>query len=113
MKKVDETIEAICDWIRKELNDASLMESGDLLEMAKALAVLVSARDPDARTSDNDIIIHGVSISPEELEMIELHQENIDRALSDIKGIMRDDDGNLRIKYAGTGWWNYKGEEWW
>ena len=113
MKKVDETIETICDWIRKELNDASLMESGDLPEMTKALAELVSVNKPDAGTNDNDIIIHGVSISPEELETIELHQENIDRALSDIKGIKRDSDGMLCIKYVDTGWWHYQGGEWW
>ena len=112
MKKVDETIETICNWIQTELENQSSKSINNLPEMISALAGLAAVNKPDAGTGDNGIIIHGVSITPEELETIELHQENISRALSDIKGIMRDDDGMLRIKYAGTGWWNYKYEEW-
>ena len=113
MKKVEETIEAICNWIQTELGHESEWTDKNLPDMINSLAGLVSVNKPDARTSDNEIIIHGVSISPEELETIELHQENIDRALSDIKDIKRDGDGMLCIKYVGTGWWHYEGGEWW
>lgn len=135
MNQVDETIEAICNWIKTELGHRIEWVDNNLPEMIDSLASLVSARTMnnigllesgvvDGKMaadrvqgslcdSHDDIIIHGVSITKEELETIELHQEDIGRALSDIKGIMRDDNGMLRIKYAGTGWWNYKDEEWW
>lgn len=44
MEKVDKTIEAICDWIQKELNNADFIESDGVSKMTSALAELVSAR---------------------------------------------------------------------
>ena len=43
--KVDETIEKLCDFLRKETERvASIYESQELTEMTKALAELMSAR---------------------------------------------------------------------
>lgn len=45
MKKVDETIEVICEWINKELeNPSPIYANSTLPEMIKALAELMSAR---------------------------------------------------------------------
>lgn len=42
MKKVDETIEDICDWIQKELDND--VNNDMVANMVRALAELVSAR---------------------------------------------------------------------
>lgn len=42
MEKVNQTIDAICDWIQKELEGAP--EVDQVSNMVKALAELVSAR---------------------------------------------------------------------
>lgn len=42
MKKVDETIEDICDWIQKELDND--VHNDMVANMVRALAELVSAR---------------------------------------------------------------------
>ena len=42
MKKVDETIEDICDWIKKELDND--VNKDMVANMVRALAELVSAR---------------------------------------------------------------------
>lgn len=45
MKNVDKTIDAICNWVQKELkNTDSTPDCSELPEMVKALAQLVSAR---------------------------------------------------------------------
>lgn len=41
--KVDETIEALCDWIQKQLVDGKCDASHQVSDMVKALAELVSA----------------------------------------------------------------------
>ena len=46
IKKVDETIEAICDWIQKELEERSARKAGSIMpEMVSSLAELISARE--------------------------------------------------------------------
>lgn len=45
MQKVDETINALCDWIQHSLKDVNAVQEGGILpDMVKALAELVSAR---------------------------------------------------------------------
>lgn len=44
MSKVDETIEALCDWIQVELKSDSCMERNVLAEMVNALANLIASR---------------------------------------------------------------------
>lgn len=45
MQKVDETINALCDWIQRSLKDVNAVQEGSILpDMVKALAELVSAR---------------------------------------------------------------------
>ena len=45
MEKVDETIDAICDWIQSELKGTGSMENSMILpKTIKALAELVAAR---------------------------------------------------------------------
>lgn len=44
MNNVDKTIDALCDWIQKELNSDVGTEKNTLTEMIKALAELVSTR---------------------------------------------------------------------
>lgn len=45
MKNVDKTIDALCNWVQKELkNTDSTPDYSELPEMVKALAQLVSAR---------------------------------------------------------------------
>ncbi len=47
MEKLDETIEAVCDWVQKACKgEVSSLDKGALPEMVKALAELVSARTP-------------------------------------------------------------------
>ncbi len=44
-KKVDETIEALCDWIQSELPVTGSMSADAIVpEIVKALAVLIAAR---------------------------------------------------------------------
>ena len=44
-KKVDETIEALCDWIQSELPVTGSMSADAIVpEIVKALAVLVAVR---------------------------------------------------------------------
>lgn len=45
MSKVDETIDAICDWIQVELKSPNAIQGNSIIpELTKALAELVSAR---------------------------------------------------------------------
>lgn len=44
MNNVDKTIEALCDWIQKELNSDVGTEKNTLTEMTNALAALITAR---------------------------------------------------------------------
>lgn len=49
MQKVDETIDALCDWIQDGLKDVNAVQEWNIMpDMVKALAELVSAR-VDAR----------------------------------------------------------------
>lgn len=50
MQKVDETINAICDWIQKDLKIEGF--DRDTAEMIKALAALVSARKTPGHPMD-------------------------------------------------------------
>ena len=43
MGNVEKTIEAICEWIQKQLNDGKSNTNHEISEMVKALAELVSA----------------------------------------------------------------------
>lgn len=43
-KKVEETIETICDWIQKEMSEENALVSEETIGMTNALANLVSAR---------------------------------------------------------------------
>ena len=46
MKKVDETIEAVCDWVQRTCKEEIVLpENATLPRMVKALAELVSARN--------------------------------------------------------------------
>lgn len=46
MEKVDEAIDAICDWIQKEVKSPNAIQSNSIIpELTKALAELVSARE--------------------------------------------------------------------
>ena len=43
---VDRTVDAVCDWIQKQIKDDSIcIEGGAVAEMTKALAGLVAAVD--------------------------------------------------------------------
>lgn len=44
MKKVDETINAMCDWIQKELGETNTQNCDGVSKMVTALADLISAR---------------------------------------------------------------------
>ncbi len=44
MESVDKTIDAICNWIQKELKSKKSNTNRTIPEMVKALAELVSAR---------------------------------------------------------------------
>ena len=44
MEKVDKTIDAICDWIQKELTKADITDCIEIASVTNALAELVSAR---------------------------------------------------------------------
>lgn len=43
MQNAEKTIEVICEWIRKQLNDGKCNTNHEISEMVKALAELVSA----------------------------------------------------------------------
>ena len=43
MQNVEKTIEVICNWIQKQLNDGKCNTNHEISEMVKALAELVSA----------------------------------------------------------------------
>ncbi len=45
MENVDKTIDAICNWIQKELESERVCNSHCVSETIKALAELVSARE--------------------------------------------------------------------
>lgn len=45
LEKVDETINAVCNWIQQELDETKCMDACELVAMTKALAELVSARE--------------------------------------------------------------------
>lgn len=46
MEKVDQTINAVCEWIQENLTKTSCMTPTTIMpEMVKALAELVSARE--------------------------------------------------------------------
>lgn len=59
-KKVDETIEALCDWIQSELPVTGSMSADAIVpEIVKALAVLVAVRghvggEKDERSNKNN-----------------------------------------------------------
>lgn len=44
MEEVDKTIDAICDWIQKELKKANITDGNEIASATNALAELVSAR---------------------------------------------------------------------
>lgn len=44
IEKVDETIEVLCEWVKKEILEDNCVFFGEVAEMTKALADLVSAR---------------------------------------------------------------------
>ncbi len=44
MENVDKTIDSICNWIQKEVEDNSAIKASILPEMTKALATLLEAR---------------------------------------------------------------------
>ncbi len=44
LENVDKTINAICDWLQKELKSDYLDSKKDVAEMTKALAELMSVR---------------------------------------------------------------------
>ena len=43
-KKIDKTIDAVCDWIQEEINKKNISLGRETVEMVNALASLVEAR---------------------------------------------------------------------